>query len=150
MLLWKVRLSCSSVMSRMSSSGCCSPALLTRMSTPPSSSTTFATDCSQKAFSPRSPRTMIALRPSASTSFFVFAKVEDRDIGSFAREQDRDGAADAAVGTGNDRYLAVEASGPGVAGFPIGFGFEVGLAAGQAILVDHRLDCRRHRVISPD
>src|SRR3546814_7686665 len=53
MLVWKVRRSCSSLMSVMSLSGCCSPALLTSMSIRPNSSTTRATARWQKSRSPR-------------------------------------------------------------------------------------------------
>ena len=38
----------------------------------------------------------------------VFVEVDDRDVGAFAREQHRDGAADAGVAAGDQRDLALE------------------------------------------
>ena len=143
---WKVRFSCSSVMSRMSSSGCCSPALLTSMSSRPNVSMTFCTAASQNALSPRSPGTRIARRPSPSTiclgllGVVMLAQIEDRDVGAFAGVERGDRAADAAVGAGDDRDLALEPVRPGVARFPFGFGGQRAFVARQAIFVDHRLD----------
>ena len=139
----------------MSSSGCCSPALLTRMSSPPSSSTVCLTARSQKSLSPRSPAMVIALRPSFSTiclrlrRVVMLAQIEDRDVGAFAREQGGDRAADAAVGAGDQRDLALQPAGTRIARLPVGLGLELALVARQRVLVDHRLDDVGHVLMLP-
>ena len=61
-----------------------------------------------------SPAMVIALRPSCSTMLLglrrivMLAQIDDGDVGALAREQGRDGAADAAVGAGDQRDLALE------------------------------------------
>ena len=69
----------------------------------------------------------------------MLAQIEDRDVRAFAGEQRRDRAADAAVGAGDQRDLALEASGSRIARLPIGLGLELAFVAWQPILVDHRL-----------
>ena len=144
-LVWKVRRSWSSVMSRMSLSGCCSPALLTRMSSPPSCVDRLLHRLSQNSLSPMSPAIVIALRPFLLDDLLrlrrivMLAQIEDGDVGALAGEQRRDRAADAAVGAGDQRDLALEAIRTLVARLPVGLGLELALVAGQLILVDHRL-----------
>jgi hypothetical protein len=43
----------------------------------------------------------------------MLAQIEDGDVGAFAREQRGDGAADAAVGAGDQRDLALQPAEPG-------------------------------------
>jgi hypothetical protein len=60
-----------------------------------------------------------------------------RDIGALACIGRRDRTADAAVATGDDGDLSLEASGAGIARLPIGFGFERAFMPGQRGFVDH-------------
>ena len=86
---------------------------------------------------------VIALRPSASTIRFVFgrvvmlAQIEDGDVGALAREQGGDRAADAAVGAGDQRDLALEPARARIERLPVGLRLELALVAGQRVLVDH-------------
>src|SRR5688572_5245320 len=71
MFVRNVRSSCSRSMSSMLSCGCCSAALLTRMSIRPNSFSVRATASRQKLSYPMSPAIVMQRRPSASTSRFV-------------------------------------------------------------------------------
>ena len=133
-------------MSRMSLSGCCSPALLTRMSSRPK----LSTICCDRALA----EALVAEvagdgdRPAALLlddrlglrGVVMLAQIEDGDVGAFAGEQRRDRAADAAVGAGDERDLALQPVRAGIARFPVGLGLELALVTRQRVLVDHRLD----------
>src|ERR1051325_11020437 len=54
----------------------------------------------------------------------MLTKIKDGDIGALAREQRRHGPADAAVGAGDQRDLALQPSGTRIARLPIGFRLE--------------------------
>ena len=110
---------------------------------PPSLSTTSATARSQKSLSPRSPAMAIALRPSRLDDplrlrgVVMLAQIEDGDVGALAREQGGDGAADAAVGAGDQGDLAVEPAGARIERLPFGLRLERAFMAGQLVFVDH-------------
>ena len=84
------------------------PALLTRMSTPPNSATTAATPALHLLFAADVHRD--AHRDAAVGDDFLggrrvgrlLVQVGDRDLGAFAREDERDVLADAAGGAGDD------------------------------------------------
>ena len=122
------------------------------MSSPPSSSTVCFTARSQNCLSPMSPAMVIALRPSFSTiclglrRIVMLAQIEDRDVGALAGEQRGDRAADAAVGAGDQRDLALEPARARIARLPIGLGLELAFVPGQLILMDHRFDEVGHQL----
>jgi hypothetical protein len=66
---------------------------------------------SQTGLSPMSPATTIALRPSLSTisSVLAVSSCSHKDVRAFADEQSRRPAADASIGAGNQRDLALQA-----------------------------------------
>src|SRR3546814_6316496 len=70
MLVLKVRCITSVEMSSGRVAGCCSAALLTSTSSPPSVSTVLDTACLQNSSSPTSPAIRMQRRPASSTSFF--------------------------------------------------------------------------------
>ena len=104
-------------MSSRRSCGCCSAALLTRMSSRPKASTRRATASWQNASSPMSPAIAMQRRPCVldqalgRLGVLVLVEVDDRDVGALLGEGDRDRAADAAVAAGDQRDLAVELAG---------------------------------------
>jgi hypothetical protein len=51
----------------------------------------------------------------------MFAKIEDGDVGALTRIEGGDRSADAAIGAGDDRDLALEPARSLVARFPFGF-----------------------------
>ena len=70
----------------------------------------------------------------------VLVEVGDDDVGALAGEGDRDRAADAAVGAGDDRRLAFEPPGPLVRALAVvGLGLEVGRRAGNVLLLGWNL-----------
>ena len=75
----------------------------------------------------------------------MFAQIEDRNVGAFAREQGRNRAPDAAVGAGDDRYLAVQSPRPGIARCPVGLGLQLAFVPRKRIFVDRRVDRIGHR-----
>jgi hypothetical protein len=75
--------------------------------------------------------------PGGLRGVVMLAQIEDRDVGALARIERGDGAADAAVGAGDQRDLALEAAGAGIAWLPFGLGLERALMAGQRVFVDH-------------
>jgi hypothetical protein len=70
----------------------------------------------------------------------MLAQIDDGYVGAFAREQRRDRPPDPAVGTGDERDLALEPVGAAVARLPIGLGLEPAFVPRQPVLVDHRFD----------
>ena len=103
------------------------------------------------SLSPRSPAMVIALRAlllddlAGLLGVVMLAQIEDRDVGALAGEQHRDRPADAAVGAGDQRDLALEPAGSRIARLPVGLGLELALVPGQRIFVDHRLGGVGHR-----
>ena len=144
MFVWKVRRSCSSVMSVMSLSGCCSPALLTRMSSrrasrPPRATAVVAERLVADVAGDRDRAAALDRHDLGGLRrILMLVEVEDRDVGALAREQRRDRPADAAVAAGDERDLALEPARAGIARRPFGLRLELRLLAGQAVLVDHR------------
>src|SRR5688500_16817679 len=59
----------------------------------------------------------------------VLAQIEDRDVGAFPREQGGDRPADAAVGSGDQRDLALQAIGARVTRLPVWLGLQLALMA---------------------
>ena len=114
MLVRKVRSSCSSVMS--SSDGRCSwyAALLTRMSSCPSSRTVVATASLAElrvrhvARNQDGAPALLLHRLHGLLRVRVLAQVHDRDVGALAGEQDGDRAPDTRVAAGDDGHLSVQ------------------------------------------
>ena len=70
----------------------------------------------------------------------VLVEVDDRDVGALLGEDDRDGAADAAVAAGDERDLAAQlAAGPVLAVLGLRPRRHLRLDAGPAVLVLRRL-----------
>src|SRR6185369_3277653 len=78
----------------------------------------------------------------------VLAEVEDGDVGPLAGEEGGDGAADAAVSTGDQRHLVLQSSRAAVARFPIRLRLQLAFVSGKPILVDHRFHDIGHWVYS--
>ena len=64
----------------------------------------------------------------------MLAQIGNGDVGAFAREQRGDRAADAAVGAGDQRDLALEAAGTREARLPIGLGLKLAFVTGERVL----------------
>ena len=62
-------------------------------------------------------------------------KIDDGHICAFAREEDRDGTADAAVAAGDQRHLALEPAAAAKTGRVVGLGRHGALATGLPVLV---------------
>ena len=99
--------------SRMEARVCWRPALLTRMSSPPSPRTASSTSVRQKASSRRSPGIASPVRPSALISVdhllrirLLGRKIIDRDVRALARIGDGGGAAHAGIAAGDQRLAA--------------------------------------------
>ena len=58
-------------------------------------------------------------QPLGLTGVVIFVIVAHQNVGTLARERQRHGASDAAIGSGNDRLFARKASGAFVGGFAI-------------------------------
>ena len=115
MFVRNVRSSCAvGDVARVVCLGCCSAALLTRMSSRPNSfDRLLAPRRWQNSSSPMSPAIASSARPSCFDQRFASRRasscsfeIDDRDVGAFAGERDRHGAADAAVAAGDQRHLA--------------------------------------------
>ena len=114
----------------------------------------LATTFSQNFASLTSPATSRQRRPSASMQrlrllgVVVLVEVGDGDVGAFAREQHRDGAADAGVAAGDDRREAFELAAAAVVGRQeprreLEVGLAAGLAAGAAPAASRAARARR-------
>ena len=98
----------SSIASRPSSRAIWNPALLTRMSRPPSPSTVSSTARSHASRSRRSASIATLLRPADVDQIdrrlgvlLLLGHERERDVGALAGERQRDGPADAGVATGD-------------------------------------------------
>ena len=103
---------CPAVISVSDLAGCCSAALLTRMSSRPKRRIVRRIARRQKGSCPMSPGTRRHSWPVSSTSSAVVRasscslQIHDRDIGAFAGEGNRHRLADAAIAAGDERDAA--------------------------------------------
>src|SRR6476646_6162176 len=69
----------------------------------------------------------------------MLAHIDDRDVSALSGEQGGNAAADAAVGAGDQRDLALQAIRALESRLPIGLGLELAFVPRQPVFVDHRL-----------